>query len=162
MNYETGSFTEWSDRRKVLVEFQKALIQKFGEADYNVFVYGSFIRSDFEDGRSDIDMIVYCQNREKQWQIYLFCEDYFRNMNLPADVIEYRFIERAFIFPYAILSSVRMTDYYPEQLKADLYVILHGLPEYREEQKQKKKYFRWKNLLLKSRQGMTAGEVAQV
>lgn len=74
----------WEDRRKLLVRFQAELIQAFpDESDYNVYIFGSFIRSDFKPGISDIDLIIHCNDFLKRCDIYDFCSLFFKQEHLP-------------------------------------------------------------------------------
>ena len=75
----------WEKRRELLVRFQSELIQAFpDESDYNVYVFGSFIRRDFKPGISDIDLIIYCNDFLKRCDIYDFCSQFFEQEQLPC------------------------------------------------------------------------------
>ena len=104
----------WPERRAALEKFQGALQEKFPEMDYNVFVFGSFVRDDFQDGKSDIDMIVYCEDMLKRMEIAEFCSEYFKRRQLEADVLEYYYMEDAYTYAVGILNSIQMTEYYPK------------------------------------------------
>ena len=68
----------WEKRRELLVRFQSELIQAFpDESDYNVYVFGSFIRRDFKPGISDIDLIIYCNDFLKRCDINDFLIQFF-------------------------------------------------------------------------------------
>ena len=139
--------SDWKGRRELLVEFQSALIRQFGENDYNVFVFGSYVRQDFEAGKSDIDLIVYCEILEKKMDIADFCMGFFRDRGISADVLEYYFMEEAYVYVNGILNSIPLTDYYPKKLRAELYLIAKRYSQYLEGQQIKRKYMNWDYVL---------------
>lgn len=141
----------WPERRAALEKFQGALQEKFPEMDYNVFVFGSFVRDDFQDGKSDIDMIVYCEDMLKRMEIAEFCSEYFKRRQLEADVLEYYYMEDAYTYAVGILNSIQMTEYYPKKLRNELYVITRRYARYLEGQRRKLKYMRWDYTMWKRR-----------
>lgn len=140
---ECGELSVWDKRRELLEELQSGLVGRFGEKDYNIFVFGSYVRTDFVAGKSDIDLIVYCEESEKQIDIAEFCTDFFKKKGISADILEYYYMENAYIYVNGILNSVALTDYYPKKLQAELYVIAKRYSQYLEGQKIKKKYMHW-------------------
>lgn len=142
----------WEKRRELLVRFQSELIQAFpDESDYNVYVFGSFIRRDFKPGISDIDLIIYCNDFLKRCDIYDFCSQFFEQEQLPCDILEYSYMPEGYIFATGILNAFPMTDYYPKALRDELYVITRNYQRYLERQEIRKKYLRWDYLINKAR-----------
>lgn len=135
--------SDWGERRQLLIAFQKELVTYFPEGDYNVFVFGSYIRPDFVAGKSDIDMIIYCDDRKKQEVIADFCRTFFQEAGIESDVLEYFYSESAYIFVNGILNSFPMTEYYPEKLKCELYLMSKEFRQSLEEKRRKGKYYHW-------------------
>lgn len=101
----------WEERRRLLVCFQSELIQKFpDESDYNVYIFGSFIRQDFKPGISDIDLIIYCNDFLKRCDILDFCSSFFQQEQLPCDILEYSFMPEGYIFATGILNAFFSID----------------------------------------------------
>lgn len=140
---EKPDLSEWEERRSLLIKFQKNLMQQFQKEDYNVFVFGSFIRSDFVAGESDIDMIVYCEDKRRQESIADFCRDFFDQTGIKSDILEYFYSESAYIFANGILNAFPMTEYYPDSLKGELYLIVRNYRRHLGEKKRREKYYHW-------------------
>ena len=54
-------------RLRGLLELQKEIEERFGESDYNIFVFGSYLTTHYQEGKSDIFYIdltieatIYC------------------------------------------------------------------------------------------------------
>ncbi|MDO5424858.1 MAG: nucleotidyltransferase domain-containing protein [Eubacteriales bacterium] len=141
----------WTERRELLLRFQKELLDKFPEEDYNVFVFGSFVRSDFREGQSDIDMIVYCNDTKKQYAIHEFCENFFEEQGLSSDVLNYYYIPDAYVYAVGILNSIKLTDFYPQRLKDELYLIARNYGFHRREQEVQRRYLNWDYLIGRKR-----------
>lgn len=146
--------TDWSSRRAVLVRLQKELKEQYPEEDYNIFVFGSYIRNDFKDGRSDIDLVLYCQDFRKRDQIAAFLEQYFKDI-LPCDILQYFYSPSATIFYPAITRGMPLTDYYPDQLVGELYYLRRYYSKEQAEKKDYARHLRWYEILLK------AGEITE-
>ena len=43
-------------RLRGLLELQKEIEERFGESDYNIFVFGSYLTTHYQEGKSDIDL----------------------------------------------------------------------------------------------------------
>lgn len=140
---EMSDLSEWEKRRQLLIEFQKGLQLEFQVEDYNVFVFGSYIRPDFVAGESDIDMIVYCEDKNRQGAIADFCREFFLAAGIESDVLEYFYSVNAYIFANGILNAFPMTGYYPEKLKNELYVIMRNFRYHIGDKKRKEKYYHW-------------------
>lgn len=142
----------WKERRRLLVRFQSELIQRFpDESSYNVYIFGSFIRQDFKPGISDIDLIIYCNEFLRRCDIFDFCSSFFKQEQLPCDILEYSFMPEGYIFATGILNALPMTDYYPKSLQNELYIITKNYQRYLERQQIKKRYLKWDYLINKAR-----------
>lgn len=139
----------WASRRLLLMKFQAELLEIFPAEDYNVFVFGSYIRNDFNSETSDIDLIVYSDNSIERGDIVEFCKKYFQELELPSDVLEYYYSRDAYIFAQGILNSIHLTDYYPDRLKNELYIISTYYSRYMKEAAIKNKYMHWAYVLNK-------------
>lgn len=155
----------WEKRRKLLASFQEALLERFPEEDYNVFVFGSYVRNDFRDGESDIDLIVYCESRIRQMELEEFCRSFFVRAELEADVLPYYYTEDAYVYAVGILNSVHLTDYYPKKLRNELYIIAGNYAKHKKENAIRKKYQNWEYALrrryLMRKEGGTYGKASR-
>jgi len=138
---------DWKNRRLLLQEYQKELLKQFPKEDYNVFVFGSFIRNDFHSERSDIDVVVYCEESDKQRAISDFSECFFTSKGIECDVLQYYYSEYATIFYVAIMTSLKMTDYFPKKLKDELFYLWKSFEREQREQMEKEKYLRWGTII---------------
>ena len=139
--------TDWSSRRAVLVRLQRELKEQYPEEDYNIFVFGSYIRNDFKDGKSDIDLVLCCQDFRKRDQIAVFLEQYFKDI-LPCDILQYFYSPSATIFYPAITRGMPLTDYYPDQLVGELYYLRRYYSKEQAEKKDYARHLRWYEILL--------------
>ena len=133
----------WKNRRDILIVFQKDLIKAFPEEHYNVYVFGSFIRQDFEFSRSDIDILVYTLDVFLRARLDLFILDWFKVRNIPCDVLLYCYNPYAYVYPQAILNGFALTDYYPPRLRNELWVITKMYETHVREELERKKHLAW-------------------
>lgn len=131
----------------VLVRLQRELKEQYPEEDYNIFVFGSYIRNDFKDGKSDIDLVLCCQDFRKRDQIAVFLEQYFKDI-LPCDILQYFYFPSATIFYPAITRGMPLTDYYPDQLVGELYYLRRYYSKEQAEKKDYARHLRWYEILL--------------
>lgn len=147
----SGNLATWKERRALLADFQTNLLKRFGEDDYNVFVFGSYIREDFTPGESDIDLVVYCDNIIKRIDIVDFCREYFYHHNLPCDVLEYYYYEYEYVYATGILNSLPLTDYFPKKLRDELYIIAKNYAVHKKENVLRQKYQHWEYVIYKNK-----------
>lgn len=140
----------WKERRELLLKFCEKLQSQFTEENYNIFVFGSYVRNDFRPGDSDIDLVVYCPDDEKREKLAQFARDYFQNYGLDSDVLPYYFSPNATIFYPAILNGIKLTDYYPLQLQKELYLLRKHYDAECKRKKAKEKYLWWDYILMKA------------
>ncbi|MBR1597643.1 MAG: nucleotidyltransferase domain-containing protein [Lachnospiraceae bacterium] len=107
------------DRQRLmkLLDLQEKLVNSFGESDYNVFIFGSYITHSYVEGRSDIDIAIYSDDFKKYLQVSVFIEDYFNKLGIKQDIFYINTLIPAPIYCAALESPVCLTDYYPETLK---------------------------------------------
>jgi len=138
----------WKNRRELLIRFQKALLKKFSIEDYNVFIFGSYITAEFVHNESDIDIIIYCKDAGKRNDIELFANEFFLYYDLQSDILQYFFSENAPIYA-VILDSLRLTDYFPKELKNELYYLLKIYDHDMRQKREKQRYLHWCYLMKK-------------
>ena len=107
------------DRQRLmeLLDLQEKLVNNFGESDYNVFIFGSYITHSYIEGRSDIDIGIYSDDFKKYLQVSVFIEDYFNELGIKQDMFYINTLVPAPIYCAALESPVCLTDYYPDKLK---------------------------------------------
>lgn len=140
---------DWSGRRELLIRLQKELKKKYPEEDYNIFVFGSYIRKDFEYGKSDIDLVLYCPDFKKRDKIASFLEAFFKEF-LPCDILQYFYSPNATIFYPAITGGMPLTDYYPDELVGELYYLRRYYSKEQAEKKDYARHLRWYEIFLKA------------
>lgn len=105
-------------RQLLLLELQSKLINKYGEDDYNVFVFGSFLTSSYQDGKSDIDLAVYTDSLEKYINISVDIEEFLNMKKLPFDLFYIDVRHPSPVYYAALSSEIWLTDYYPSLLSS--------------------------------------------
>lgn len=85
-----------TERLYGLLVLQQMMAQKFGERNYNVFVFGSYLTTRYVEGKSDIDIAIYTEDFELYKCLALYLE--------------------APIYCASLKSQIQFTDYYPERL----------------------------------------------
>lgn len=113
-------FYTWSQRLDFLDELSTTVLLNFPEVNsYNVFVFGSFIREDYDSEKSDLDLAIYAKNAEQTFAIHDFLEEYLEKRGVPCSLLEI-FLDQldAYVVVYPLGLNVSFTDYYPEELKA--------------------------------------------
>ena len=105
-------------RLRELLTLQRDVTSRFGDSDYNVFIFGSYPTVRYVEGRSDIDIAVYTEDFSLYKQIAMFLEDYFEGRNIDVDIFYIDTSVEAPIFCAPLQSALQFTDYFPERLKA--------------------------------------------
>lgn len=114
----------FENRRDFLIQFQQDLIKEFGEEDYNVFIFGSFVRDDFHDG-SDIDLAVYSSDSSKLVDLAYYIRKYLdKALSISHHLILIGKEAGRYIALAPLSSPWQFTDYYPEDLRAYFYTLL--------------------------------------
>ena len=93
-------FATWDQRVDFLEELSTVVHEKFHSDAYNVFVFGSFLRDDYDPDKSDLDLAIYAKESELTFAIVDFLDQ------LDAYVV---------VKPLGL--NVSFTNYYPEELK---------------------------------------------
>ena len=108
---------ELLERLHLVQKLQNELIDKFGDKDYNVFVFGSYLTERYIEGKSDIDIAIYTEDVSKYVDLSVYISEFWKKYNVPTDIfyIDVRFEEPIYYIP--LKSPLRITDYYPNILK---------------------------------------------
>lgn len=112
-------FYTWSQRLDFLDELSTAVREGFPDvSSYNVFVFGSFLRDDYDSEHSDLDLAIYAAETDQTFAIHDFLEQYLEEREIPNSLLEI-FLEQ--LDAYAVVNplglNVAFTNYYPEELK---------------------------------------------
>jgi predicted nucleotidyltransferase len=113
-----------NERRNILIDLQEKLSIEFPDIDYNVFIFGSFVRNDFNPASSDIDIGFICDNSNNRMNIRSFIKNYFMAIELSCDLITVQYTPKAFVNIPILSSKFRLTDYYPEEIHIYLMQLL--------------------------------------
>lgn len=118
-------FETWDARKAYLNELKDKLHERFGTTGYNVFVFGSFVREDFVPGKSDIDLAIYSEDYFLELDIYDYLEAELTNVGIDRSLIQISTDqEHAFVCISPLELNIGMTDYYPEELKTYLRMLV--------------------------------------
>lgn len=99
-----------------LLELQKNVECKFGERDYNVFVFGSYLTTAYKEGLSDIDIAIYSKDFSLYKRLSLYLEEYFNAKNIKSDIFYIDTAVEAAIYCAPLKSQIQFTDYFPPEL----------------------------------------------
>jgi len=99
-----------------LLALQEKVTQQFGEKEYNVFVFGSYLTTRYDEGRSDIDIAIYSEDFGLYKRLALYLEEYFKIKGVASDIFYIDTSMEAPVYCAPLKSRVQFTDYYPEKL----------------------------------------------
>ncbi|MDO5418175.1 MAG: nucleotidyltransferase domain-containing protein [Lachnospiraceae bacterium] len=99
-----------------LLTLQQTMVQKFGESNYNVFIFGSYLTTRYVEGESDIDIAIYTEDFELYKCLSVYLEEYFNDKGIDSDIFYIDTMMEAPIYCAPLKSQVQFTDYYPERL----------------------------------------------
>lgn len=117
-------FNSWEERLDFLDELSKSVAAKFDARAYNVFLFGSFIREDYDPMISDLDLAVYACTTELTETIADFIRDYLEQRNVPYDLLEIDTTQYdAYVCVEPLGLNVTFTSYYPEELREYFCII---------------------------------------
>ena len=117
-------FFSWEDRKKFLLELSKVVESEFNNQKYNIFVFGSFLRDDYNPDTSDLDLAVYSDSAALTFDIVTFLEQYLKELDIPCDILEI-FTDQfdAYVVVAPLGMNVSFTDYFPDELKEYFYIV---------------------------------------
>lgn len=117
-------FLSWEDRKKFLLGLSKAVEKSFTDKKYNIFVFGSFLRDDYDPDTSDLDLAVYADSTALTFDIVTFLEQYLEEKDIPFDIMEI-FTDQydAYVVVDPLGTNVTFTDYYPDELREYFYIV---------------------------------------
>ena len=99
-----------------LLTLQKEMEQQFGNDNYNVFVFGSYLTTRFIEGKSDIDIAIYAKDFSLYQKLSVYLENYFNQKGIPSDIFYIDLTMKAPMYCAPLKSKVQFTDYFPEEL----------------------------------------------
>ena len=91
--------------------------ERFGDTEYNVFVFGSYLTTHYQEGKSDIDLAIYTEDFELYKRLSLYLEEYFDVIGVESDIFYIDIAMEAPIYCAPLKSKVQFTDYYPQKLQ---------------------------------------------
>jgi predicted nucleotidyltransferase len=110
-------FLTWQDRKRFLEQLAKDTITKFGETGYNVFIFGSFVRDDYNPDTSDLDLAVYADDYWNGVSIAAYLERYLAALGVPADILMFDTEDfDSYVFIDPLCTNITFTDYHPKEL----------------------------------------------
>ena len=69
-----------------LLKLQRDIELQFGTDNYNVFVFGSYLTTQYMEGKSDIDIAVYTEDFNLYKRLSLYLEEYFNAKGINSDI----------------------------------------------------------------------------
>lgn len=116
MRVENNSKENAMRRLGELLRLQKEIELKFGEEKYNVFIFGSYITLQYQEGKSDIDIAIYSPDFELYKRLSCYLEEYFWRKGIKSDIF---FIDTTVVAPVycaPLTSKIQFTNFFPEEL----------------------------------------------
>ena len=104
------------ERLYELLDLQKNVEIEFGTSEYNVFIFGSYLTTSFEEGKSDIDIAIYSEDFNLYKRLSCYLEEYFNGKGIDSDIFYVDTTMPAPIYCAPLSSKVQFTDYYPQKL----------------------------------------------
>ena len=104
------------ERLYELLDLQKNVEMEFGTSEYNIFVFGSYLTTGFEEGKSDIDIAIYSEDSNLYNRLACYLEEYFNGKGIDSDIFYVDTTMTAPIYCAPLSSKVQFTDYYPQKL----------------------------------------------
>ena len=104
-------------RSKIVDRFEIDIKFQFPQVDrYNVLIFGSFLTEKFHES-SDIDVGIFTLDNRLMSQLFLFVLDYFKELDIPCDVVKMYMDYDQYINTSIILYHNRtLTEYCPNEL----------------------------------------------
>ena len=104
-------------RSKIVGRFEIDIKFQFPQVDrYNVLIFGSFLTEKFHES-SDIDVGIFTLDNRLMSQLFLFVLDYFKELDIPCDVVKMYMDYDQYINTSIILYHNRtLTEYCPNEL----------------------------------------------
>ena len=107
----------WEDRTNYLEHMQNYLVSKFGSDHYNVFIFGSILRDDYNPWKCDIDVAVYADNYALELDVCIALETFFKETGMDSSILQISISQKnAFVILSPLSLNVSVTDFYPEEL----------------------------------------------
>lgn len=130
-------FYTWEQRLDFLDELKDAVTREFPNTDsYNIFIFGSFIRDDYDPENSDLDLAIYASIAEQTFAICDFIDQFLKSRNVPCSLLEI-FTDQldAYVVIKPLGLNIGFTDYFPEDLKIYFRTVQRRAIFYDEESK---------------------------
>ena len=105
-------------RLQELLALQRDVEARFGDTDYNIFIFGSYPTVRYVEGRSDIDIAIYTEDFSLYKRLAIYLEDYFEDRHVDTDIFYIDTSVEAPVFCAPLKSALQFTDYFTEKLKA--------------------------------------------
>lgn len=77
---------ELLERLHLVQKLQNELIDKFGDKDYNVFVFCGYLTERYTEGNSDIDIAIYAEDVSKYLDLSVYICDFWKKYQVPTDI----------------------------------------------------------------------------
>lgn len=127
-------FETWESRCEFLEQLQNDITSTFTRDDYNIFLFGSFMRDDYDPYNSDIDLAIYTKDYLLYLDVLNYLEDYLNSRDIRYSII--RIDEsntKAFVAIDPLCHNVGVTSFFPEILKTYMLELIHNFICYNEE-----------------------------
>lgn len=112
-------FYTWEQRLDFLDYLKNTVIEEFPDTEsYNVFVFGSFVRDDYDPEYSDLDLAIYANEPDLTFAICDFIDQFLKSKDVPCSLLEI-FTDQldAYVVVKPLGLNIGFTDYFPEDLK---------------------------------------------
>lgn len=116
MEIEIDNKEKAMSRLRELLILQKEIESEFEEKEYNIFVFGSYLTLQYQEGKSDIDIAIYSKNFELYKRLSCYLEEYFMRKGIKSDIFFIDTTMEAPVYCAPLTSQVQFTDFFPEEL----------------------------------------------
>lgn len=116
MEVSNTSKEKTMERLQGLLDLQKRVEQEFGEENYNVFVFGSYLTTKFQEDKSDIDIAIYSKDFDLYKRLSCYLEEFFNIKGIRSDIFYIDTSIEAPVYCAPLSSKVQFTNYYPSEL----------------------------------------------
>lgn len=125
---------DWKNRKSLLIELQNELANTYNPEKFNVFIFGSYITTSFDE-ESDIDLAIYTAgDNDLFWKLKDTVESFFAAVDLPVHTLHlepHNFLR--YVDLEALKANCYLTNFYPMELKTYYYQLLTDQQYYEEE-----------------------------
>ena len=119
-------------REQIVNDIAAFLKSKFDLSDTQIFIFGSFLTDRYIPGKSDIDIGIYSENREKALDIQYELDMYLKEKQIKHDIVDMELHDKLLINIPIMTYGKTLTEYESEEMFNYLVEMIkkHGIGIY--------------------------------